>query len=88
LLASMPVEHKHLRGSCSGTLIVGQGRVQYRANSGGDSFDWALTSIKKAEAVDSGKGFSLEIAGAKRYVFHAPTAAEDLQIILHAIPKH
>jgi hypothetical protein len=88
LLASMPVEHKHLRGSCSGTLIVGQGRVQYRANSGGDSFDWALTSIKKAEAVDSGKGFSLEIAGAKRYVFHAPAAAEDLQIILHAIPKH
>ena len=87
LLASMPVEHKHMRGSCNGTLIVGQGRVQYRANSGGDSFDCPLSLIKKAESADSGKGFSLEIAGAKRYVFHAPAAAEDLQIILHAMPK-
>jgi hypothetical protein len=87
LLASMAVEHKHVVGGCNGTLIVGEGRVQYRARSGNDSFDYPLTSVKKAGSADSGKGFYLEIAGAKRYVFHAPAAAEDLQIILHAMPK-
>jgi hypothetical protein len=87
LLASMPVEHKHVVGSCNGTLIVGQGRVEYRASIAKDSFDYPLTSVKKAGSADSGKGFYLEIAGAKRYVFHAPAAAEDLQIILHALPK-
>jgi hypothetical protein len=87
LLASMPVEHKHLVGSCNGTLIVGQGKVQYQASNAKDSFNYPLTSVKKAGAADSGKGFYLEIAGAKRYVFHAPAAAEDLQIILNAMPK-
>jgi hypothetical protein len=87
LLASMAVEHKHVVGSCNGTLIVGQGRVQYQASSPKDSFDYPLTSVKKAGSADSGKGFYLEIAGAKRYVFHAPAAAEDLQIILNALPK-
>jgi len=33
------------------------------------------------------RGFYLEIGGAKRYVFHAPAAAEDLQVILNALPK-
>jgi hypothetical protein len=87
LLASMPVEHRHVVGSCKGTLIVGQGRVQYRASSAKDSFDYPLTSVKKAASADSGKGFYLEIAGAKRYVFHASAAAEDLQILLNALPK-
>jgi len=87
LLASMPVEHKHAFGSCSGTLIVGEGRVQYRASSGNDSFDYPLTAVKKAGSAESGKGFYLEITGAKRYVFHAPAAAEDLQILQNALPK-
>jgi serine/threonine-protein kinase len=87
LLASMPVEHKHVVGSCNGTLIVGQGRVQYRASNDKDSFDYPLTSVKKADTAESGKGFYLEIVGVKRYVFHASAAAEDLQIILHALPK-
>jgi hypothetical protein len=88
LLASMAVEHKHVVGGCNGTLIIGEGRIQFRASGGGDSFDFPLTAVKKAGAADSGKGFYLEIAGAKRYVFHAPAAAEDLQIIQATIaPK-
>ena len=87
LLASMPVEHKHAFGGCNGTLLVGEGRIQYRASSGGDSFDYPTTAVKKAGAADSGKGFYLEITGAKRFTFHAPTAAQDLQIILNALPK-
>jgi serine/threonine-protein kinase len=86
LRASMAVTHKHTVGSCEGVLIVGQGRVQYQARSGNDSFDYPLTSIKKAGTADSGKGFYLEIAGAKRYVFHTPAAAEDLQVIQTIIP--
>jgi len=85
LLATMPVEHKHTFGSCNGTLLVGEGRIQYQASSGNDSFDYSLTSVKKAGSADSGKGFYLEIAGARRYVFHAPGAAQDLQIIQTAI---
>jgi len=85
LLASVPVEHKHAFGGCSGNLIVGEGRVRYQANSGNDSFDYPLTSVKRAGAADSGKGFYLEIAGAKRFVFHTADAAEDLQIIQGAL---
>jgi hypothetical protein len=87
LLASMAVEHKHVVGGCNGTLFVGEGRIQYRANSGGDSFDFPLASVKKTGPADSGKGFFVEIAGAKRYTFHAPAAAQDLQIIQNALPK-
>jgi hypothetical protein len=87
LRASMPVSHKHTVGSCEGILIVGQGRVQYQARSGSDSFDYPLSSVKKAGAADSGKGFYLEIAGVKRYVFHTPAAAEDLQVVLSTMPK-
>jgi serine/threonine-protein kinase len=87
LWASMPVEHKHVVGSCNGILRVGSGRIQYQASSGKDSFDHPLASVKKAGSADSGKGFYLEITGAKRYDFRAPAAAEDLQIILHVMPK-
>jgi serine/threonine-protein kinase len=87
LLASMAVEHKHVVGGCNGTLFVGEGRIQYRASSGGDSFDFPLTSVKKTGPADSGKGFFVEIAGAKRYTFHAPAAAQDLQIIQNALRK-
>jgi serine/threonine-protein kinase len=87
LTASMPVEHKHMVGSCSGILRVGQGRVQYQASSGKDSFDYPLAAVKKAGAADSGQGFYLEISRTKRYVFHAPAATEDLQILLNALPK-
>jgi hypothetical protein len=87
LQASMPVEHKHAFGSCNGTLIVGQGRIHYQANGGNDSFDAPLTSVKKAGSADSGKGFYLEIAGGKRYVFHDPAATEDLQVIQTAIAR-
>jgi tetratricopeptide (TPR) repeat protein len=87
LRASMPVEHKHVVGSCNGILLVGSGRVQYQASGGKDSFDYPLTAVKKAGPADSGKGFYLEITGAKRYVFHAPAAAEDLKILLNALPK-
>jgi hypothetical protein len=96
LRASMPVEHKHTIGGCEGTLIVGQGRVQYKASSGNDSFDYPLGWIGKAGSADSGKGFYIDIkgvghrlsmGGGKHYVFHAPAAAEDLQIVLNAMPK-
>lgn len=66
---------------------MGQGRVRYRASNDKDSFDYPLTSVKKADTAESGKGFYLEIVGIKRYVFHASAAAEDLQIILHTLPK-
>jgi hypothetical protein len=87
LRASMPVEHKHVVGSCNGILLVGSGRVQYQASGGKDSFDYPIAAVKKAGSADSGKGFYLEITGAKRYVFHAPAAAEDLQILQNALPK-
>jgi serine/threonine-protein kinase len=87
LLASMTVEHKHAFGSCNGTLIVGEGRLQYRASSGNDSFDFPLTAVKKAGEAESGKGFYLDIAGAKRYVFHDPAAKEDLQVIEAALAR-
>jgi tetratricopeptide (TPR) repeat protein len=87
LRASMPVEHKHVVGSCNGILLVGSGRVQYIASTGKDSFDYPLTAVKKAGSAESGKGFYLEITGAKRYVFLAPTAAADLQIVQNALPK-
>jgi len=96
LLASMPVEHKHTVGSCNGILIVGQGKVQYQASSGNDSFDYPLSWVEKAGSADSGKGFYIDFAGVKHrlgigggkhYVFHTPAAAEDLQIILRAMPK-
>ncbi len=87
LLASIAVEHKHLVGGCNGTLLVGEGRIQYRASSGSDSFDHPLTAVKKVGAADSGKGFFVEIAGAKRYTFHAADAATDLQIIQNALSK-
>ena len=87
LLASMAVEHKHLVGGCNGTLLVGEGRIQYRASSGSDSFDHPLTAVKKTGSADSGKGFFVEITGAKRYTFHAADAATDLQIIQNALSK-
>jgi serine/threonine-protein kinase len=87
LLASMPVEHRHVVGSCNGTLIVGQGRVQFQASNSKDSFDYSVTQVKKVGPADSGKGFYLDIAGSKRYVFHAPAAVQDLQIIQNALPK-
>jgi hypothetical protein len=87
LLASMDVEHKHLVGGCNGTLLVGEGRIQFRASSGSDSFDHPLTAVKKTGPADSGKGFFVEIAGAKRYTFHAADAATDLQIIQNAVSK-
>jgi len=87
LLASMPVEHKHVVGSCNGILLVGSGRIQFQASSGKDSFDYPIAAVKKAGSADSGKGFYLEITGAKRYVFHAPAAAEDLQVLQNALPK-
>ena len=87
LRASMPVEHKHVVGSCNGILLVGLGRIQFIASAGKDSFDYPITAVKKAGSADSGKGFYLEITGAKRYVFHAPAAAEDLQIVQNALPK-
>jgi len=83
----MPVTHKHLVGSCEGILIVGQGRVRYQASNGKDSFDYPLSSVKKAGAAEIGKGFYLDIAGAKRYFFNAPAAADDLQVIMRALPK-
>jgi hypothetical protein len=87
LLASMAVEHKHLVGGCNGTLLVGEGRIEYRASSGSDSFDHPLTAVKKTGAAESGKGFFVEITGAKRYTFHAADAATDLQIIQNALSK-
>jgi serine/threonine-protein kinase len=87
LRASMQVEHKHVVGSCSGILLVGLGRIQYIASTGKDSFDYPISAVKKAGSADSGKGFYLEIAGAKRYVFHAPAAEEDLQIVQNALSK-
>ena len=87
LRASMPVEHKHVVGSCNGILLVGSGRIQYIASSGKDSFDYPITAVKKAGSADSGKGFYLEITGAKRYVFHAPAAEQDLQVLQNALPK-
>jgi serine/threonine-protein kinase len=87
LLASMVVEHKHVVGSCNGTLTVGGGRVRYQTSSSKDSFDFPLTAVKKAGPADSGKGFYLEIAGAKRYVFLTPAAAEDLRLVLNVLPK-
>jgi len=95
LRASMPVEHRHTVGSCEGVLIVGQGRIQFKASSGNDSFDFPLGWIEKAGSADSGKGFYLDITGVtrrlrgsgKHYVFHTPAAAADLQIVLNAMPK-
>jgi hypothetical protein len=87
LVASMAVEHKHVVGGCNGTLLVGGGRIQYRASNGSDSFDFPLTAVKKTGSADSGKGFYLEIAGAKRYTFHAAAAADDLRVIQTALPK-
>jgi hypothetical protein len=87
LLASMPVEHKHVVGSCNGTLIVGQGKIQFQASNSKDSFNYPVAQVKKVGLADSGKGFYLEITGSKRYVFHAPAAAQDLQIIQSALPK-
>ena len=87
LRASMPVTHKHMVGSCEGILIVGQGRIRYQTGNAKDAFDYPLSSVKKAGAAEGGKGFYIEIAGAKRYLFDAPAAAEDLQVILRALPK-
>jgi hypothetical protein len=87
LLASMAVEHKHLVGGCNGTLTVGEGKIVFQASNRTDSFNYALTAVKRLGSADSGKGFFVEITGAKRYTFHAPDAATDLQIIQNAMPK-
>jgi hypothetical protein len=87
LVASMAVEHKHVVGGCNGTLLVVGGRIQFRASNGSDSFDFPLTAVKKTGSADSGKGFYLEIAGAKRYTFHSTAAADDLRLIQAALPK-
>jgi len=87
LLASMAVEHKHLVGGCSGTLIVGDGKIQFQAGGGNDSFNHPLTAVKKVGAADGGKGFFVEIAGAKRYTFHSSDAASNLQVIQNAVSK-
>jgi len=87
LLASMAVEHKHRVGGCNGTLLVGDGKIQFQASSGNDSFNHPLTAVKKVGLADGAKGFFVEITGAKRYTFHAPDAATDLQIIQNALSK-
>ena len=87
LLASMAVEHKHLVGGCNGTLLVGDGKIQFQASNGNDSFNHSLSAVKKVGAADGGKGFFVEITGAKRYTFHAADAATDLQIIQNALSK-
>jgi len=85
LLASMPVEHTHRFGSCSGALVVGADRIKYVASGGNDSFDHPLSSVKKVSSEESGKAFSVDIAGAKHFVFRAAEAAEDLKIIQTAL---
>ena len=87
LWASMPVEHKHMVGGCKGILRVGSGRIEYQASNEKDSFDYPLAAVKKAGSSESGRGFYLRISGAKRFVFLAPAAAEDLQILQNAMPK-
>jgi len=87
LVASMDVEHKHLVGGCNGTLTVGEGKIEFQASNRTDSFNYPLTAVKRLGAADSGKGFFVEIAGAKRYTFHASDAANDLQIIQNTMPK-
>jgi serine/threonine-protein kinase len=87
LLASMAVEHKHLVGGCKGTLLVGEGKIEFQASSGNDSFNQPLSAVKRTGTADGGKGFFVEIAGTKRYTFHAPDAATDLQVIENALSK-
>ena len=87
LTASFSVEHKHVVGGCSGTLVIGGGKIQFHASNGSDSFDFALTSVKKVVPADSGKGFTLDIAGAKRYTFHSPDAALAVRVIMNALQK-
>jgi serine/threonine-protein kinase len=87
LLASLAVEHKHLVGGCNGTLTVGDGKIVFQASNRTDSFNYPLTAVKRLGAAESGKGFFIEITGAKRYTFHAADAATDLQIIQNAMPR-
>ena len=65
---------------------MGKGRLRYETGSK-DSFDFPLSAVKKAGSADAGKGFYLEISGAKRYVFLTSAAEEDLKVISNAMPK-
>ncbi len=84
LMAQFAVQHKHTIGGCRGIMTVGNGRVSYKTQSGDDSFDYPVTSIKTVGPADFGKGFYLDIVGGKRIFFHTENAKQDIDIILGA----
>jgi len=81
LLFAVSVVHRHVAGQCSGTLIAGRGRIQYRASSGNDSFDHPLSDIKQVGPADSGRSFYIEIKGARRFTFQSASPENDLKMI-------
>jgi hypothetical protein len=71
------VVHQHLMGTCRGLLTIGNGRIQYQADNGKDSFDFPLTNITYGEVIIGG-GFYLLPKGGKYWLFHSDSTRDIL----------
>lgn len=88
LLYVIYVVHRHPVGSCSGTLIAGRGRIEYRATSGNHSFDQPSSEIKDLGPAHFENAFYIEMKGAKRFFFRSASPDYDLRMVRAALGQH
>jgi serine/threonine protein kinase len=88
LTVTIPVAHKHVMGECSGTLLVGGGRIQYLTTNKSDAFDVPSSSVTATGSADFGKHFYIDIKGARRYVFRSGAPMDDLKRIQSVLALH
>jgi len=81
------VSHKHLIGSCHGLLTIGDGRIEYQADDGKDSFNALLKDITYG-LVSTGGGFHLHPKGGKDWLFHSDNAPDILRMLEQASKAH
>jgi hypothetical protein len=75
-VVSFHVIHLHqLLGTCSGTLIIGNGRIQYIASKKSHSFDVPVSSMRRYGTIVYGANFFLVLPSGKDYDFRGPLAA-------------
>jgi hypothetical protein len=71
-LHKFQVTHQHTIGSCSGLLIIGNGKVEYQTDHHVDSFEAPLNQISYGQTLVG--GFCLQTAdGKRRYFFSNPS---------------
>jgi PEGA domain len=82
-VATFRVTHVHSIGSCDGDLIIGHGKLEYRADhNGSHSFESPLSDIIYGTSKIGG-GFYLKTKDGKTRDFHSKSTSEIIQILAY-----